>query len=202
MFSFFNNKFSNSNANDQNTLEMKAPNGTVYRFSTNTMDQKTFNEYAKKLEQATRNNDQQQFEQIWNEMQNETGMNFNFDDEFKRMHEEMRAFIEDASSIFGNHRSLLSNFEPRLLPAQSIDEQIKYHEQEMKRLEQLKNNQSEYDKKLKLREEIRGLKRQLDQKLKEYGENLDNERMKKKINDELTELNRKIKQLEQQYSSL
>lgn len=204
MFSFFNKKFSDSNKNEHNTLEMKAPNGAVYRFSTNTMDQKTFNDFAKKLEEASRKNDQEQFDKVWNEMQEESSLGIDFDKEFQRMHEQMRAFIEDASSVFGNHRSLLSNFEPRafLGVGDTIDDQIKYHEEEMKRLQQLKNENSQAAQKIKLEGEIRSLKAQLDAKLKKYGENLDNERVKKKINDELVELNRKIKQLEEQYSSL
>lgn len=204
MFSFFNRRFSDGKEGlkHQNTIEMRAPNGGIYRFSTNTMDNETFNQFAKRLEEATKKNNQEEFDKVWNELQNESGLSIDFDREFQRLHEQMRAFIEDASSVFGAHRSFLSNFEPRLLLGDSIDDQIKYHEEEMKRLQQLKNNEEEYRKKMKIKEEIQALKRQMDQKLKEYGENLENEQMKKKINDELVEINRKIKQLENEYNSL
>lgn len=202
MFSFFNKKFFNTPPGHQNTIEMKAPNGGIYRFSTNTMDQETFNKYAKQLEEATRNNDQESFDRIWNELQQQSGF-IDIHEEFSRLHQEMRSFLEDTSSFFSRRNSLLSDFfGPKLLTSNAIDEQIKHHEQEIKRLQELKNNQSTLTRKEELRNEINMLKEKLDIKLQEYGKNLDNERMKKMINDELVEINRKIKQLEQEYNSL
>ena len=48
----------------QKELEMKAPNGAVYRFSTNAIDEKTFDRLPNRLEEATKSKDQTAFDQI------------------------------------------------------------------------------------------------------------------------------------------
>ena len=51
MFPFFNKDFFKPMIDGQKELEMKAPNGAIYKFSTNTLDEKTFEEFRRKLEE-------------------------------------------------------------------------------------------------------------------------------------------------------
>ncbi|MEL4030188.1 hypothetical protein NST89_16800 [Caldifermentibacillus hisashii] len=57
-------------------------------------------------------------------------------------------------------------------------------------------------RKLELKKKIEENKRILDEKLDEFSKNLDNEEMKKRLTDEMTQINQVIKQLESELQSL
>ncbi|MGO4888174.1 hypothetical protein ACJ2A9_10475 [Anaerobacillus sp. MEB173] len=196
---FFNKNFLNSMMNNYQTFEMKAPNGSVYRFSSNSIDQETFNNYAKQLENATKNNDQEAFDQIWQQLKANSGVS-NLDKEFQRIHEEMNSFFEQMNP-FLNHKQPLHFHHPKLLTSETIDEKIKYHQEEIKRLQSMRTNNSEKQRNL-LEGKISKLRVRMDEKLKELSENLHDPAKKQQINDELTLIHREIKQLENEISSL
>ena len=56
--------------------------------------------------------------------------------------------------------------------------------------------------KLQIKEEITNKKNSIDAKLDEFAKNLDNDEMKKKLTDEMTNLNEEIKQLENELQNL
>ena len=57
-------------------------------------------------------------------------------------------------------------------------------------------------RKLQIKEEITNKKNSIDAKLDEFAKNLDNDEMKKKLTDEMTNLNEEIKQLENELQNL
>ena len=57
-------------------------------------------------------------------------------------------------------------------------------------------------RKLQMKEEITNKKNSIDAKLDEFAKNLDNDEMKKKLTDEMTNLNEEIKQLENELQNL
>lgn len=203
MFPFFNKDFFKPMIADQKQLEIKAPNGAVYKFSTNTLNDKAFEEYKRKLEEAVKNNNQQKFDEVWNEMTSQNQLRPSIEQEFRKFHDEMQKFFQETSSLFGNRPSLFNNLlEPQLLTESSIDKQIEQYKQKIKELEHKKRNINKEQEKAQLQAEISKNKQLLDEKLNQFAKNLDNEEMKKKLSDEMTKINRKIKELESKLNSI
>lgn len=203
MFPFFNKDFFKPMIADQKQLEIKAPNGAVYKFSTNTLDDKAFEEYRRKLEEAVKSNNQQKFDEVWNEMTSQNQLRPSIEQEFRKFHDEMQKFFQETSSLFGNRPSLFNNLlEPQLLTESSIDKQIEQYKQKIKELEHRKRNINKEQEKAQLQAEISKNKQLLDEKLDQFAKNLDNEEMKKKLSDEMTKINRKIKELESKLNSI
>lgn len=206
MFPFFNKDFFKSMIGNQKQLEMKAPNGAIYRFATNTMDDKTFDEFRRRLEDAVKRNDQAAFDQAWNELTSHNQLLPNIEMEFKRLHDNIERFFQETSSLFDgfDFPKLTSPFrlERESLTEETIDKQIEYYRQKIKELENKKAHIDTEKRKLQLQEEIRSKKNLLDAKLDEFAKNLDNDEMKKKLTDEMTKLNEEIKQLEKELSNL
>lgn len=203
MFPFFNKDFFKPMIADQKQLEIKAPNGAVYKFSTNTLDDKAFEEYRRKLEEAVKSNNQQKFDEVWNEMTSQNQLRPSIEQEFRKFHDEMQKFFQETSSLFGNRPSLFNNLlEPQLLTESSIDKQIEQYKQKIKELEHRKRNINKEQEKAQLQAEISKNKQLLDEKLNQFAKNLDNEEMKKKLSDEMTKINRKIKELESKLNSI
>lgn len=203
VFPFFNKDFFKPMIDGQKELEMKAPNGAIYKFSTNTLDEKTFEEFRRKLEEATKNKDQQKFDEIWNQMTSQNQLKPSIEQEFRKLHEEMQKFFQETSSLFGNRPTLFNNFiEPQLLTESSIDKQIEEYKQKIEELEHKKRNINKEQEKAQLKAEISKYKQLLDEKLVQFGKNLDNEEMKKKLSDEMTEINKKIKDMENKLKNL
>ncbi|WP_042461271.1 hypothetical protein [Neobacillus dielmonensis] len=206
MFPFFNKDFFKSMLDGQKELEMKAPNGAVYRFSTNSIDEKTFESLRNKLEVAAKHNDQAAFDQAWNELTAQNQWFPNIESEFKKYHDHIQQFFQEASPFFSkNNFSLLNDpffIEPKTLSEESIDKQIEQYQQKIEELQNKKNNMDAEKRKLQIKEEIANKKRNIDAKLDEFAKNLDNDEMKKKLTDEMTSLNEEIKQLENELQSL
>lgn len=205
IFPFFNKDFFKSMLNGQKELEMKAPNGAVYRFSTNAIDDKTFAEFHKRLEEAVKNNDQAAFEQAWNELTAQNQWMPNIESEMKRFHDSIQQFFQETRPFFPNHFSLFQEplfSEPKALTEESIDQQIEHYKQKIEELENKKKNMDVEKRKLQLKEEIANKKKSIDAKLDEFAKNLDNEDMKKKLTEEMTKLNAEMKQLEQELENL
>lgn len=203
MFPFFNKDFFKPMIAGQKELEIKAPNGAVYKFSTNTLDDKAFEEYRRKLEEAVKSNNQQKFDEVWNEMTSQNQLRPSIEQEFRKFHDEMQKFFQETSSLFGNRPSLFNNLlEPQLLTESSIDKQIEQYKQKIKELEHRKRNINKEQEKAQLQAEISKNKQLLDEKLNQFAKNLDNEEMKKKLSDEMTKVNRKIKELESKLNSI
>lgn len=206
MFPFFNKDFFKSMLDGQKELEMKAPNGATYRFSTNTIDDKTFNSFRKKLEKAAKNNDQAAFDQAWNELTAKNQLIPDIENEFKRFHDDVQKFFQETTPFFNRHDfPLLKDpffTEPETLTEESIDQQIEQYQQ---KIEELKNKRDHIDtekRKLQIKEEIQKKKNSIDVKLEEFAKNLDNDKLKKKLTDEMTKLNGEIKQLEKELQNL
>ena len=66
--------------------------------------------------------------------------------------------------------------------------------QKIEELQNKKNNMDTEKRKLQLKEEINNKKNSIDVKLDEFAKNLDNDEMKKKLTEEMTNLNAEIKQ--------
>lgn len=200
MFPFFNKDFFKSVLNGQKELEMKAPNGAVYRFSTNVIDDKAFNDFRKKLEEAAQNNDQAAFDQAWNEFTAKNQLMPNIESEWKKFHDGIEQFFQETSPFFNKgHFPFLNDpffAEPKMLTEESLDKQIEQYQEKIEELQNKKNNMDVEKRKLKLKEEITNKKKSIDAKLDEFGKNLDNDEMKKKLMEEMTNLNAEIKQLE------
>lgn len=190
----------------QKEMEMKAPNGAVYRFSTNAVDEKTFDDFRKKLEEATKKNDQTAFDQTWNELTAKNQLIPNIESEFKKFHDHVQQFFQETSPFFNkNNFSLLNDpffTEPTTLSEEWIDQQIQQYQQKIEELQNKKNNMDVEKRKLQIKEEITNKKSSLDAKLDEFANNLDNEEMKKKLTDEMTKLNEEIKQLQNELQNL
>lgn len=206
MFPFFNKDFFKYMLDGQKELEMKAPNGAVYRFSTNAIDEKTLDSFRKKLEEAAKNNDQTTFDQTWTELTAKNQWMPNIETEIKRFHDGVQQFFQDTIPFFGNSNfSLLKDpffTEPKTLTEESIDKQIEQYQQKIEELENKKNNMDIEKRKLQINEEITNKKNSIDAKLDEFAKNLDNDEMKKKLTDEMTMLNKEIKQLENELNNL
>lgn len=206
MFPFFNKNFFKSMLDGQKELEMKAPNGAVYRFSTNAIDEKTFDSFRKKLEEAAKNKDQTAFDQTWNELTAKNQWMPNIETEFKKFHDSVQQFFLETSPFFDkSNLSLLNDpffTEPKTLNEESIDKQIEQYQQKIEELQNKKNNIDVEKRKLQIKEEIANRKNSIDVKLEEFAKSLDNEEMKRKLTDEMTNLNEEIKKLENELQSL
>lgn len=206
MFPFFNKDFFKSMLDGQKELEMKAPNGAVYRFSTNTIDEKTFKSFRNKLEEAAKNKDQTAFDQTWNELTAKNQLKLNIENEFKEFHDNVQQFFQETSPFFNkNDFSLLNDpffAEPKTLSEESINNQIGQYQQKIEELQNKKNNMDTEKRKLQIKEEITNKKNSIDAKLDEFAKNLDNDEMKKKLTDEMTKLNQEMKQLENELQNL
>jgi len=206
MFPFFNKDFFRSMLNGQKELQMKAPNGAIYRFSTNAIDDKTFNSFRRKLEEAAKNNDQTAFDQTWNELTTNNQLKLNIENEFKKFHDQVHQFFQETVPFFDAKDFPLLNdpffTKPKELSEESIDQQIEQYQQKIKELQNKKNNMDLEKRKLKIKEEIAKKKQSIDAKLDEFAKNLDNDEMKKKLTDEMTSLNQEIKQLESELQNL
>lgn len=206
MFPFFNKDFFKSMLDGQKELEMKAPNGAVYRFSTNAIDEKTFDGFRKKLEDAAKNKDQAAFDQTWNELTAKNQLLPNIETEFKKLHDSVQQLFQETSPFFNNNGFPLLNdpffFEPKTLSEESIDKQIEQYQQKINELQKKKNNMDIEKRKLQIKEEITNKKKSIDEKLDEFARNLDHEEMKSKLTKEMTKLNEEIKQLENELQNL
>lgn len=206
MFPFFNKDFFKSMLENQKELEMKAPNGAIYRFSTNSMDDKTFDQFRRKLEEAVKNNDQEAFDKAWNEFTGKSQLLPNIETEIKKFHSDMQKFFQETSSLFKNFDfpMLSSPFfsERQALTEESIDRQIEHYQRKIEELQNKKTHIDKEKKKLEIQEKIKEKKDSLDAKLDEFAKNLDNDKMKKRLTDEMTKLNEEIKQLEKELEKL
>lgn len=206
MFPFFNKDFFKSMLDGQKELEMKAPNGAVYRFSTNTIDEKTFASYRNKLEEAAKNKDQTAFDQTWDELTAKNPLKLNIENEFKEFHDNVQQFFQETSPFFNKNDFPLLNdpffAEPKTLSEESINKQIGQYQQKIEELQNKKNNMDTEKRKLQIKEEITNKKNSIDAKLDEFAKNLDNDEMKKKLTDEMTKLNQEMKQLENELQNL
>lgn len=202
---FFNTNFFKSMFEGQRVLEMKAPNGAVYHYSTNTIDEKTFNDFQHKLEEATKNNDQNAFDQTWMELTGGVRFPSNIETEFKQLQDYVQQLFNRSPFFSNNNIPLLIDpifSESNSLPEESIDQQIKQYQRKIEELQNKKNNLNTENKKQQIQKEIANKKNSLDIKLDEFAKNLDNEEMKKNLTDEMTKLNEEIKQLENEMRSL
>ncbi|WP_428910844.1 hypothetical protein [Niallia sp. Krafla_26] len=205
MFPFFNKDFFKSMMNGQKELEMKAPNGAIYRFSTNAIDEKMFDNFRKKLEEATKNNDQSAFDQTWKELTGQNQLIPNIETEFKKLHDHVQQLFQETSPFFKSNFSLLNDpffAEPKMLSEESIDNQIQQYQQKIDELQNKKKNMDVEKRKVQIKEVIANKKKMIDEKLDEFANNLDNEDMKKKLTEEMTTLNNEIKQLENELQNL
>jgi len=203
MFPFFNKDFLKSMMEGHKELEMKAPNGAIYRFTTNAMDDKTFNTYRMKLEEAVKNKDQTLFEKTWEELTTANQLKTDIENEFQKFSSEMHNFFAETSPLFNFSIPMLNDFnEKSLLSEEQIDKQIAHYEEKIKKLQSMKGNMDNERRKLELKKKIEENKRILDEKLDEFSKNLDNEEMKKRLTDEMTQINQVIKQLESELQSL
>ncbi len=206
MFPFFNKDFFKSMLDGQKELEMKAPNGAVYRFSTNAIDEKTFDRFRNRLEEATKSKDQTAFDQTWNELTAKNQLKPNIETEFKKFHDNVQQFFQETSPFFNKSDFSLLNdpffTEAKALSEESINKQIEQHQQKIEELQNKKNNMDTEKRKLQIKEEITNKKNSIDAKLDEFAKNLDNDEMKKKLTDEMTNLNEEIKQLENELQNL
>lgn len=206
MFPFFNKDLFKSMMDGQKELEMKAPNGAVYRFSTNAIDKKTFDSFRSKLEEAAKNKDQTAFDQAWSELTAKNQLKPNIETELKKFHDNVHQFFQETSPFFNKSDfPLLNNpffIEPKTLSEESIDKQIGQYQQKIEELQNKKNNMDTEKRKLQIKEEITNKKNSIDAKLDEFAKNLDNDEMKKKLTDEMTKLNEEMKQLENELQNL
>ncbi len=190
----------------QKELEMKAPNGAVYRFSTNAIDEKTFDRFRNRLEEATKSKDQTAFDQTWNELTAKNQLKPNIETEFKKFHDNVQQFFQETSPFFNKSDFSLLNdpffTEAKALSEESINKQIEQHQQKIEELQNKKNNMDTEKRKLQMKEELTNRKNSIDAKLDEFAKNLDNDEMKKKLTDEMTNLNEEIKQLENELQNL
>ena len=157
MFPFFNKDFFKSMVDGQKELEMKAPNGAVYRFSTNAVDEKTFDRFRKKLEEAAKNKDQTAFDQTWNELTAKNQLIPNIETEFKNFHDHVQQFFQETSPFFKSDFSLLNDpffAEPKTLSEESINKQIEQYQQKIDELQNKKQNMDVEKRKLQIKEEI------------------------------------------------
>ena len=206
MFPFFNKDFFKSVLDGQKELEMKAPNGAVYRFSTNAIDEQTFNSFRNKLEEAAKNKDQNTFDQTWKELTAKNELIPSIETEFKNFHDHVQHFFQETGPIFNKGDFSLLNdpffAEPKTITEESINKQIEQHRQKIEELQNKKNNMDTEKRKLQLKEEINNKKNSIDVKLDEFAKNLDNDEMKKKLTEEMTSLNEEIKKLENELQKL
>ncbi|SOC40625.1 hypothetical protein [Ureibacillus acetophenoni] len=206
MFPFFNKHFNNPMLNGQKILEIKAPNGGFYRFSTNVIDDKTFDVLRNKLEEAVKNNDQKAFDLAWNELTSNNKFISNFENELDKFHSSFQQLFQETNRFFNNRNSFLLDHpfftEPKALTEQSIDQQIEHYQQKIDKLQNEKNNINLKNRKQQLQEDLANKKNRLDAKLEEFAKNLDNDQMKKKLTKEMTALNDEIKQLEKELKNL
>ncbi|CAM5217033.1 putative protein OS=Ureibacillus acetophenoni OX=614649 GN=SAMN05877842_10892 PE=4 SV=1 [Ureibacillus acetophenoni] len=204
----FNTNFFKSMFDGQRVLEMKAPNGAVYRFATNTIDEKTLNDFRYKLEEATKNNDQNAFDQTWNELTGDVRLSLDFEGDFKQLQNQVLQLFNRNPFFSNSNFPLLidpffSQAETKSIPEElSIDQQIEQYQQKIEELQKQKNNINKENRKQQILDEIANKKNNIDAKLDEFAKNLDNEEMKKKLTDEMTKLNEEIKQLENELQSL
>lgn len=173
-------------------LKITSPNGGVYHYSTNTLDEKTFETYEIRLQEAVTQKDQVLFDQIWSELttqQKETPNPFD-QDIFKKLQGDIEKVFGDKKSPFGSglFGSPLANFGSKDLTIDEIDEKI--HElQQLRDLLQANENKENAAKK------VAELKVQLDEKLLTLSEVTDAKK-KQQLTDELTALYKEIKELE------
>lgn len=206
MFPFFNKDFFKSVLNGQKELEMKAPNGTVYHFVTNAIDDKTFDSYREKLEEAIKNNDQNAFDAVWNDLTAQNQLMPNIESELKKFHDSIEQFFQETVPFFNTNNFPLLNTpffnEPKTLSEETIDKQIEHFQQKIEELQHKKNNMDLEKRKLQIKEAIANKKKAIDEKLDVFAKNLDNEEMKKQLTDEMTKLNEEMKQLEKELQDL
>lgn len=205
MFPFFNKDFFKSVLNGQKELEMKSPNGAVYRFSTNAIDDKTFADFRTKLEEAAKNKDQAAFDQTWNELTSQNQLMPNIESEFKKLHDHVEQIFQETPFFNNSKFSLLNDpffAEPKALTEESINKTIEQYQQKIDELQNKKNNMDVEKRKLQMKQDIAAKKKSIDAKLDEFAKNLDNDEMKKKLTEEMTALNAEIKQLENELQNL
>lgn len=187
---------------DQKVLEMKAPNGALYRFSTNAIDEDTFDSFQNKLEEAVKNNDQNGFDQTWNQLTTNNKLIQNIENEFHHVQQ----LFQGTSPFFNKHDISLLNepffTEPKTLSEESIDNQIEHYQQKIDELQIKKSSMDTEKRKLQIKEEIVNKKSSIDAKLEEFAKNLDHDELKKTLTDEMTTLNEEIKQLENELQNL
>lgn len=217
MFPFFNDDFFKTLLGEQKSFRIQAPNGGVYHFSTNLLDDRTFNSYKQKLKTSVENKDQVLFDQIWNEMQNSkpinSGMSFNLD----QIQKEMENLFEDASEFFGKNGNPIQEFLNAMnkqtnlnskdsykdeYENASIDEKINQLEKELSSLRTIQSNNETRNKKEGLETLLSEKKSFLDQKLGELSENILDQKKKKEITDELTKILRDIETIENELRQL
>ena len=172
----------------QRVLEMKSPNGGIYRYVTNALDEKDFNDYQRQLEEAVKSNNQEEFDEIWNSLTNTNSIHRNIEQEFKHFHHEMGRLLEETSPFFKNRGYFLDRIKTFPLNQDSIDDKIKRHQERIEELQKLKENVNEENRKNEVKNQIEQLQHKLNEKLDEFGKNLHDEEMKKKLTDELTEI--------------
>lgn len=180
---------------EQHSVEVESPNGAVYRYTTNMLDEKSLNDYVQRLEEASKKKDQELFDSIWNELTKTNSLHLQFEDEFKKLHTEFEKFIGE-TDFFSQLKK------PKPLSQESIDDKIKLYEAEIAKLQNMKENIDVEKKKADIEEKVRVLRAKLDEKLGEFSEHLDNEEKKKELSDELTEIHKEITKLEHHLKNL
>ena len=196
MMSFFNKQ--------PRRLKMRAPNGGEYTYySWNTiggMNDETFQSIIGELEEANKAQDQEAFDKAWSKLQESEGTFPEMEQEFKRLQSEMGQIFEKTQSFFQN--SLLNNipskedFFGRMRKGNNYDDKIKYHEEAIERLKEMKEREENKVSIEELKQEMVELDRKINEKLDELGDNLENEERKTEITKELASIRQKSKEIE------
>lgn len=200
---FFNQNFLHAFLGEPKTIEVKAPNGTMYSFTTNTLDNKAFEEYTKQLEVATTANDQQKFDEIWQSLTKPTQPNSLFENGLLGKYEEWLKLAEEVNTLAKGRQSLLHDlFASRKPSNEQIDAKIEQYEEKINKLKSLKENNAKEQEKANLQQEITLLRTKLHFKLTELVDALDDADKSNEINNELKVIHQEIKVLEDKLNNL
>ena len=90
MFPFFHKDFFKSSVGWSKRIRDESSKWCVYRFSTNAIDEETFNSFRNKLEEAAKNKDQNTFDQTWNELTAKNQLIPSIETEFKNFHDHVQ----------------------------------------------------------------------------------------------------------------
>lgn len=181
---------------DYKEFEIRAPNGEIYRFSTNAMDEETFSAFRNSLVEAVRKNDQEAFERAWKDIR----ISIQAKRKAERKLEEFKNKLEklfsknDVPHKEADRGSTAS--EGKDMTEEDIDKQIQSYEEKIKQLKLLKIKKKKKKTKKEIQLEIQYYKQLIDQKLDLFSEHTGDEQMKKRLAEEMADLSNKVKELE------
>lgn len=184
-------------------IEATAPNGQKYTIITNLLDEMEAKEFENKLKLANNLEDQELFEKTWAELVSKNNMqDANFDEGIKNLQDQFSKIISAATANLSevknqNPQDIFSGMKEKMNIKKENYQDLSIEELDKKiqELTEIKKIKEEEKNKLSKQEELNKLKKELDDNLLTLSE-LTDEKEKAEMTEKLSQLYKKIKELE------